>query len=56
MAILSKDIKKTLLLKFTLLFCLWYFCVHSIEHHKPLEAEAEKHFLGSTDLNKNKVT
>jgi len=45
MAKLARDIKKTLLLKFTLLFILWYVCVHSVDRHKPKHAETTKHFL-----------
>ena len=42
---LSKDITKTLLLKITLFFILWYVCVHSMDRHKPLPTETATHFL-----------
>lgn len=45
MSQLSRDIKRTLLLKGVLLFLLWYVCIHSVDRHKPQQQETVKHFF-----------
>lgn len=55
MSQLSRDIKRTLLLKGILLFLLWYVCVHGIKKHKVEVKDSINHFL-NTSVVKSDIT